>query len=353
MKAPRIIFLLALSLSMCSLQGMSFMPESNKKPIKAVLEFYPNYAGHLLGVAQIGYHSSYATKHKESIIPEDLKYLKEKANLLQWSDGDEGILSYFFLTFPGYVNPASKTQLSEYLTDLNSAVAKRSFEDFKEKYKYYINELQLWTGFNENTQIFDYSDEIQMISKIMMNNYDAFRNQVWPEYYEDMQKLATALNDKFDEWNIIRRWEKLTDMKFKAPYYRVILSTGMENGPTGKALGYEKDWYYYGGDPRILIHSICQEAGLRILSSLCSDKYNSYNPNLCFEVYKTLSHYLTDQIMVDLGLQTKIKSSMKHSSELYSIFNLLWEVNPELKVSQLYDVAISTYNSTKFAANVE
>lgn len=353
MKSPRVIFLLAIALSMCSFQGMSLVPESNKKPIKAVLEFYPNYVGHLLGVAQIGYHSSYGDKHKESILPEDLKYLKAHGDLLQWSDGDEGILSYFFLTFPGYVNPASKTQLAEYLTDLNSAVANKSFENFKEKYKYYISELELWTGFNENTLIFDYSEEIQMISKIMMNNYDAFRNLVWPEYYEKMEKLATALNEKFDEWNLIRRWEKLTDMKFEAPYYRIILSLGMENGPTGKALGYNKDWYYYGADPKILIRSVCHEAGLRILSSLCSDKYNNYHPNLCFEVYKSLSQYLTDQIMADLGLQNKIKQYSMHSSELYSIFDLILKVNPDFNVSQLYDVAINTYYRTNFAVNTE
>ena len=328
------------------------MPESNEKPINAVLEFYPNYVGHLLGVAQIGYNSSYAYKHKESIYPKDLQYLMEHSDLLQWSDGDEGVLSYFFLTFPGYVNPESKIQLAEYLTDLNTAVAQRSFDNFKDKYKFHIHELELWSGFNENIQIFNYSEEIQEISKIMMNNYDGFKNLVWPQYDLHIQKIATALNDKFNEWNLIKRWEELTGLQFEAPYYNVVLSTGMENGPTGKALGYEKGWYYYGGDPEIMIKSICQETGLRILSGLCSDKYKSYDPNLCFEVYTTLSCYLTDQIMADLGLESKFKKSSVTSSQLYSIFDFLWEVNPNLEVRQLYDVALSTYNRTRYAISI-
>ena len=123
MKERHFFVLVAIMLTTCSLQGMSFVPESSKKSIKAVLEFYPNYAGHLLGVAQIGYKSQYAEKYLESVKPTDLKYLKDHGDLLRWSDGDEGVLSYFFLTFPGYINPASKDQLADYLTDLNSAIS--------------------------------------------------------------------------------------------------------------------------------------------------------------------------------------------------------------------------------------
>ena len=101
MKATSLIFLLALMLSMISLQGLALTPEPNSKPIKAVLEFYPNYAGHLLGVARIGYDSPYADIFNHSIRAKDLTYLQEHADLIQWSEGDEGVLSYFFLTFPG------------------------------------------------------------------------------------------------------------------------------------------------------------------------------------------------------------------------------------------------------------
>lgn len=353
MKAPRIFFLLALMASFLSLQGMSFVPESNDKPIKAVLEFYPNYAGHLLGVAQIGYQSSYAETYKESIYPKDLEYLRENADLIRWSEGDEGILSYFFLTFPGYVNPESKSELGSYLTDLNSAVAQQSFDEFKEKYQPYIENLELWSGFNENPLIFNYSEEIQSISKILMNNYDSFKTKVWPEYSAYMEGLANAMNEKFLEWNLIEKWETLTGMDFKAESYKVVLSTGMENGPTGKALGYEKEWYYYGDDPAEMIHSICQEAGLRILSGLCSEKYKKNNPLICFEVYKSLSHYLTDQIMADLGIDELNCRPGLVSSEIYSIFDLLWTVNPDMKVRELYNVAVDTYTRTKYAVNVK
>lgn len=349
MKAICTVLFLALLTISGSITATASLPESNKKPIEAVLEFYPNYAGHLLGVAQIGYTSSYADHYKESVRAKDLKYLKDHADLLQWSDGDEGILSYFFLTFPGYVNPASKTHLAEYLTDLNSAVAQKSFSDFKEKYKYYIQELELWTGFNENDLIFQYADEIQEFSKILMNNYDAFRENVWPEYESYLNRLANAMNEKFNEWNLIKRWERITGLEFKAPYYRVVLSTGMENGPTGKALGYEKDWYYFGENPLVMMQNICQEAGLRILSGLCSNQYEKYDPRLCFEVYKTLSCYLTDQILKDLGLGEKFQPTNTVDSELYSIFDMLWLANPDLQINQLYDLAVATANRSIWA----
>ncbi len=338
---------------MFSLQGMSFVPESNEKPIKAVLEFYPNYAGHLLGVAQIGYNSSYSKKYKESILPQDLKYLRKHADLLQWSEGDEGILSYFFLTFPGYINPATKQELADYLKDLNTVVAQHSFDDFKDKYSTDIKELDLWSGFNENPIIYDYAEEIQMISKILMNNYDTFRDQVWPDNSDYMERLSIVLNQKFEEWNLIERWEELTGMEFKAEKYNIALSNGMENGPTGKSLGYEKDWYYYDSDPAEMIHNICQEAGIKILSGLCSDKYHNYNPAICFEVYKALSHYLTDQILEDIGIPSKKTRSSLASSDLYSIFDLLWMTNPDLDVRGVYDMTLATYDSSRFAINLK
>ncbi len=347
MKAVRLIMLVTIILSITSFDGQANVPESNSKPIKAVLEFYPNYAGHLLGVARIGYNSPYADKYKESINPADLKYLSQHADLLKWDDGEEGVLSYFFLTFPGYVNPASKTHLGEYLTDLNSAIVKKSFDDFRLKYKFYIDELDLWNGFAENEQIFNYSEEVQALSKIWMNNYDSFRNDVWPDHEEYMARLAAAMNDKFEDWNLIKRWESITGLEFKAPFYRVVLSTGMENGPTGKTLGYDKDWYYYGGDPKEMIQDICQEAGFRILAGLCSDQYKQYNPTICFEVYKSLSSYLTDQIFADLGLSDKFKSHKLVNNNLYSIFDLLWKINPGMNIKDFYGVAVDTYSRTQ------
>ncbi len=188
MKATRIFFLLALMLSLMSLQGEALNTEPNSKPIKAVLEFYPNYAGHLLGVARIGYDSPYADIFNHSINATDLTYLQEHADLIKWSEGDEGVLSYFFLTFPGYINPESKQELNQYLTALNSAVAQRSFDEFKQTYADDIEELDLWSGFNNNEQIFSYSDEIQSISKILMNNYDSFKTEVWPKHSQQLQQ---------------------------------------------------------------------------------------------------------------------------------------------------------------------
>ena len=353
MKERHFFVLVAIMLTTCSLQGMSFVPESSKKSIKAVLEFYPNYAGHLLGVAQIGYKSQYAEKYLESVKPTDLKYLKDHGDLLRWSDGDEGVLSYFFLTFPGYINPASKDQLADYLTDLNSAIAQKSFDTFKNKYEYYIEELELWTGFNENQSLFNYSEEIQTISKILMNNYDSFKEDVWPNETIQIQILADALNDRLQEWNLINRWENITGLKFDSPNYQVVLSMGMENGPTAKALGYDKDWYFYGDDPRWLVQNICEEAGFRILSKLCSDQYDNYDPRLCFEVYKTLSNFITDQILADLNIQHPSSLLKKDTSELYGIIDALWTMNSDRDINELYGNAIETFSKSDFAVNFE
>ena len=350
MRTICITFVLALTLGPLSQRGIAVVPESNRKNIEAVLEFYPNYTGHLLGAAQIGYSGSYARKYKQTVAAKDLDYLQTHAKLLQWSEGDEGILTYFFVTFPGYVNPASKKHLGEYLTDLNSAVAARNFDQFKDKYQYYIQELDLWNGFNENELIFAYRDEIQELSKIWMNNYDAFREEVWPVYEDQMSRLAQALNEKFDEWNLIRRWEKLTGLEYKAPSYRVVLSLGMENGPCFKSLGYDKQWCYFGNDPKQMIHQICQQTGLRMMACLCAGQYQDYNPNTCYQVYQSMAAYFTDQIFADLGLDQKIKSRQKTDRNLYSVFDVILNINPDIRINDMYAIALDTYTRASFAS---
>ena len=248
---------------------------------------------------------------------------------------------------PGYINPESKQELNQYLTALNSAVAQRSFDEFKESYKDDIEKLDLWSGFNNNEQIFNFSEEIQSISKILMNNYDSFKTEVWPEYSQQLQSVADEMNMHFEEWDLIGQWEAKTGLEFNADEYLVVLSAGMQNGPSGKALGYNKDWYYFDEKSEDMMQQICREAGLRILHGLCSDQYLKYNPNVCFEVYNTLSLFLTEKIMKDLGICSDVACEKHKAYQLFSIFDILHEVNPGLKAGDLYTIALDTYSRTQ------
>lgn len=350
MKANQIVLSLALILSTLFTPVKAKVPEFNNKPVEAVLEFYPNYTGHLLSVATVDHSYAYARQYRHTIVPADLAYLKDHIDLLKWSEGDEGMLTYFFVTFPGYVNPASKTHLAEYLTDLNSAVAARSFDSFKEKYAYFIREMDKWNGFNENTQIFSYAEEIQRLSGIWMNNYDRFRQEVWPEFEGYMVRLSAALNEKFDSWNLIREWEKRTGLTYDAPYYRVILSIGMNQDLCGKTFGYEKQCFGIQMDPKDLIHTVCRQAGLRMLSGLCASQYPAHDPSLCFMVYESMADYVTDQIFADLGLGEKITPRKRSNQDLYSIFDVIHQINPGIALSEVYAIALDTYSRASFAS---
>ncbi len=350
----RIILLPAMFLlAVCSLQGMSLVPESSEKPIKAVLEFYPNYAGHLLGVAQIGYDSDYADRYQSTIQADDLKYLKDHADLLAWSDDDEGILSYFFLTFPGFINPETKDELAVYLTDLNSAIAAKSFDNFAEKYAEPISKLDRWTGFNSSGTLYTYGEEIQMLSRILMNNYDRFKEKVWPIEKKKVAHCARLLNSTFADMDLIHLWESITGIAYDAPDYQVSLSMGMENGPTAKSMGYQKDWYYFDENPDRMIQKVCQEAGARILSSLCKGHYDLYDPRLCFQVYQAMSLYCTQRILDAVGIAIQTPEMDHIQQDLYGIIQALTAFSPNISVDQLYEATLDTYSQTFFAMNTD
>ena len=153
------ISLLAISILIAlAPQGFSRVTDTNEKPVTAVVDFYPNYAGHLLGVAEIGYQSNYANIYHNAVKPKDLKYLRDNPGLLRWEKGDEGPLTSVFISFPGYINPDTKEELAEYLQELNTAIALKSFESFYSKYHSYIKDLDSWCGFSVNSYIFEYEE---------------------------------------------------------------------------------------------------------------------------------------------------------------------------------------------------
>ncbi len=344
MKAQKISLLVTLMFLALAPQGFSYVPESNEKPVNVVVDFYPNYAGHLLGVSEIGYQSNYADIYQNSIKPKDLEYLRENPELLQWEPGDEGPLTSVFISFPGYINPDTKEALAEYLHDLNSAIAQKSFDLFYKKYNQAIVNLDSWCGFSLNSYIYEYEEEIQKISQILMNNFDNFKYWVWPKESRHMKILANSMNYQLKKLDLIKKWEEKTGIDFKAPSYQIILSAGMANGPTGKALGYEKGWCYYGENPDKLIQRICQDAGRRLLVNVCCNKYNEYDPLLCYQVYEALNKYMTEMILAEVGRKTQAGDALDRQDDLYRIFDSIMIMNPEIKANDLYAIALQNFS---------
>jgi hypothetical protein len=344
MKAQKISLLAVLIMLASVLQGFSTVPDFNEKPVKMVVEFYPNYAGHLLGVAEIGYKSNYADDYHVTVKPTDLKYLTENKELLRWENGDEGPLTNVLISFPAYMNIDSREKLGEYLQDLNSAIALKSFKSFYNKYSDHIKNLDKWCGFSLNSYIFDYEEEIQRISQILMNNFDNFRYWVWPKESERMQMLAQTMNYQLSKIDIIKKWEELTGLSYQAPAYNIAISTGMANGPTGKSLGYDKQWCWYGENMNSLVQRVCEDAGSRILVDVCCNKYKQYNPLVCYQVYEALNKYLAEKILQDAGIKYRYNKKLTGESDLYAIFDSILMTNPEIKANDLYSVALDDYS---------
>jgi len=189
-----------------------------------------------------------------------------------------------------------------------------------------------------------YEEEIQAISQILMNNFDNFKYWVWPKESQNMIKMANSMNYQLSKIDLIRKWEDITGLNYEASAYEVALSTGMANGPTGKSLGYEKQWCYYGENQKDLIHRICRDAGRRLLVNVCCGKYMEYDPLLCYEVYESLNKYLAEMILDDVGVKNRGGESLSGERDLYLIFDEIFSSSPEIKATDLYAIALDTYS---------
>ena len=159
-----------------------------------------------------------------------------------------------------------------------------------------------------------------------------------------MIKLATVMNHQLKKLDLINKWEEKTGLHYNASSYQIVLSTGMDNGPTGKSLGYEKEWCYYGENQTQLIQRICQDAGRRLLVNVCNKKYLEYNPLLCYKVYEELNEYLTGKILEEVSWNSNKLSAMSEQTDLYDIFDSIFSTDPEIKTVDLYAIALDKYS---------
>ena len=117
-----------------------------KKNVKPVIEIGPNYAFHLVAVARVGFDSEYADRYLDSVLPDDIDFLRKHKDLITFGAGTDSDLVDILPGLPATFNLDSKQALEEYFSLLATGTGDGDFKPFLDRYSSSFEKLQLWIG---------------------------------------------------------------------------------------------------------------------------------------------------------------------------------------------------------------
>lgn len=299
----------------------------------------PNYIGHLLGTAQVAFSNDHPSRYAKTVDDDDVTCLREYATLLQWGSGEQGTLTPFFVFFPGYLGLEDGRQITQYFTALQRAIrennlsplfhsfpALRNLADWMYSYP---EDCPVPTGLREN------QSAVSRLSDVWIDNYGAFRTQVWPTELPNLQSRADEMNAVLSARDVIGDWERLTGCCFLYPQYTFVLSIGIENGPNFNSLGYEKNWVWWRTE--LLFEGIVHEVGTHLLISLFKSGWSAYSARIAYDAYETLCDFYCELILASYGINhTLLKTASVFSPAARSHIEQLWKDDPAQPPERLY-----------------
>jgi hypothetical protein len=273
------------------------------KNVVCATEEYLNYLGHLLGVAKVGFDSSYSDTYQHTVQDDDIRWLRDNAHLFIWGDGDQGALSPAVVFLAGYLSPVGLPEIRSLFGTLKRFSRDRDTEALTEAYPALRN-LDAWllgppTDPYQLHPLSEHTNELVTFCTILERNYDAFLNSVWPNELPKVEARIAEMNRILSQEDWIGQWERLTGRQFRFPIYTFVLGIGIGNGPNFNSLGYEKNWVHY--DYPLLHEGIVHEIGTHLLIDIARVALALPDRRTAYNTYETLCDYLTERLLASRG----------------------------------------------------
>lgn len=273
--------------------------------VTCVVEFLPSYLGHMLSTARVGFESDYSDKYHSTVRGKDLDWLRENEDLFKWGNGKAGPLTAYGLFLLGYVSPQGPLGIESYYDSLlemaRSSDVSKLFASFPSLERLH----RIWGPLDDPRAVGmlkALSGEIEELKRILVDNWESFEENVWPQEEPKVTARAEETNARLRKTDLIESWENATGFEFKAERYEYVLSSGMENAPRFNSLGYGRNWVYY--DIPLLFEGILHEIGSHVLIDLQRDFREECDDfQLLYNVRETLCSHLTKVIFGEQGVQ--------------------------------------------------
>jgi hypothetical protein len=223
-------------------------PNGERKPVFFTARIGPNFLWHMLASARISYDSDYADRYAGTVSEAALEALRRHADLLRFGYGATAPLTGFFSFLPAWLRLETKQEFSRFFASVDRFLREgrlRVFvEDFPDAdwldpaYHHFATEPRA-----------EPEEELRptcaALASFYLDNFDAYRERVWPEAESAMQPRLAELTEHFDRTDFILAWEDALGLEFEMPGYEIILCYANKNGPDYTSLGVGGNLFYY------------------------------------------------------------------------------------------------------------
>lgn len=317
------------------------------KHIVFTVDPFPNYVFHLFALGEIGYHSSYSDQYKDTLPEADRAYLHQHKHLLEFGGGGMGKLSVAFLFLPLYLNFTSPEEIDTYFHVLTTALETQNYEEFAHTYKPQLDLIKLFLPFEMTPYLASIATEkeiVKRLSKIYRTHYALYLEQIWPHEQDILAQQAQILNAHISPLDFIRKWEEITQLKFKFNTYELALCRANEGGPNAVSVGYERNHFYYSGDLTYFTQFVSHETGTHILIDVFNQMMGlkKYPFPVVYNAYESLAlFYNKTKIFPDEEFFVQFENY--DSDTFLQIYTELSASNPNISAFALLQQGVEQY----------
>jgi hypothetical protein len=269
-----------------------------RRPVRAIVQFGPNFVFHLAAVARIGFDSEYADKYVGSVGESDLGFLQRHRELLTFGMGSGSDLVTIFLFLPAYFDLQSEAHFAEYFSLLDDGCAMGTFRALFSRYGSEFERLGLWIAKAEFEKdlsgIIHHRELIRKLGEIVMRNLSAYRDSVWSVESAKMEEVSATINKHFGTLDPISAWEKVTGIDYKLDCFRATLVSAIKNGPNADSLAYDTVVFHHDRPFDYTVQLIQHEIGSHILNGTMKQvaDLEKYEWKTLYAAYECLAkHY--------------------------------------------------------------
>lgn len=284
----------------------------SSKRVVSCANITPNYVCHLLAVARVVFDSDYADRYADSVSGDDKATLQRFRAEISFGGGSAGDLADIIVALPVIAGLSSAEAFREYFSDIEHIAMTHDIFPFIKKYRFYPEYMQPWPGIgHEDMRVMvNYCDQIAELAAVMVRNFAAYEQQVWPRERPCIAIISDNLNEYFGQREIITRWEKLTAMKYERQEFHPELCSAIKNGPNADSFSYDRVIFYHETPWNELTQLVSHEIGTHILFPLFQELQLSaqYDPEVLYHAMESLAMFYNTQILGTTELAYSLQS---------------------------------------------
>lgn len=284
-----------------------------------------NYVTHIYTLANAGFNDEeYVKKYGNTIPKEDLLFLKENTNLIQFSKGVNGKLAWMFYFLPAYNNFEDEKEWENYFQDWEKSIIENNGDYIKQYCNEHINKgiYHYYKDIDNKTL----NKKVKVISSIYVKNFKTYKTKVWPEIEPKLKKRSDELNEELLEFPYIDRWEEVTGYDFGDNDYYVALFYAGKNGPTWNNVSLYKNTAFSDPNKEYMLDMFSHELGIHImiseiLSEIDKFKAKGVPHKVIYNGFELLATFYNQKVRNKSGNDTYYEDSKK----FLDIYSKLYE----------------------------